>query len=79
MMVFEYDDHLIVVDLDESNLCTTAEELSGAGVPLVVRQVVAEPPLLLGLASGHHVEQQPAAGDPRHYPTLAVSLNEVTT
>src|SRR6185437_12388178 len=40
------------------------QELSGAGVPLVVRQVVAEPPLLLGLASGHHVEQQPAAGDP---------------
>src|SRR6185295_3537924 len=40
------------------------QELAGPGVPLVVRQVVAEPALLLGLAPGHHVEQQPAARDP---------------
>ena len=41
------------------------QELSRPGVPLVVRQVVAEPALLGGLASGHHVEQQPAARRPR--------------
>ena len=40
------------------------QELAGAGVALVVRQVVAEPGLLVGLAAGHDVEQQPAAGDP---------------
>ena len=40
------------------------QELRGPGVPLVVRQVVAEPALLVGLAAGDHVEQQPAAGQP---------------
>ena len=40
------------------------EEFARAGVPLVVCQVVAEPALLIRLAAGHHVEHQPATGDP---------------
>jgi hypothetical protein len=41
-----------------------SEELTGTRVALIVGQVVAEPALLVGLAPGHHVEQQPATGQP---------------
>jgi hypothetical protein len=40
------------------------EELAGTRVPLVMGQVVTEPALLVGLAAGHHVEQQAAPGQP---------------
>src|SRR5580693_632997 len=40
------------------------QELRGPRITLVVRQVVAEPALFVGLAAGDHVEQQPAAGQP---------------
>lgn len=40
------------------------EELVGARVPAVVVQMVAEPLLLGGVTAGHHIEHQPAPGEP---------------